>query len=234
MMDEIDRSAFKRLNIFMLILLGVSLLISALSWGYVPDQMIVPEGINLGTPGPDGQVATRAELLLGMSGGMALLTIVFAVIPLIEPRRANLLRSSTAYMYVCGGIGIMVLALHGMLVASQVVADIDMTPPMLIVLGIFTAVIGNFLGKVRSNFMFGLRTPWTLASDLSWNRSHRLAGKVTMAFGVMLPLGLVFLPLDRWISIWATAFGVSILGLVVYSFIVWRADPDKRNWGMKD
>src|SRR5919204_301408 len=40
---------------------------------------------------------------------------------------------------------------------------------------LFFAVLGNVIGKVRSNFWMGVRTPWTLASPKVWERTHRLA-----------------------------------------------------------
>ncbi len=33
--------------------------------------------------------------------------------------------------------------------------------------GVVLVVLGNYLGKLRSNFLVGIRTPWTLSSELS-------------------------------------------------------------------
>ena len=43
-------------------------------------------------------------------------------------------------------------------------------------IGLMFIVLGNYMGKVRKNFFIGIRTPWTLASDEVWNRTHRLGG----------------------------------------------------------
>src|SRR5262245_17683179 len=40
---------------------------------------------------------------------------------------------------------------------------------------LFFALLGNVLGKVKRNFFMGVRTPWTLASETVWTRTHRLA-----------------------------------------------------------
>jgi uncharacterized membrane protein len=32
------------------------------------------------------------------------------------------------------------------------------------------------MGKIRPNWFVGVRTPWTLSSKLSWDKTHRLAG----------------------------------------------------------
>jgi uncharacterized membrane protein len=37
-------------------------------------------------------------------------------------------------------------------------------------------VFGNYLGKTTKNFWLGIRTPWTLASDEVWLKTHRLSG----------------------------------------------------------
>lgn len=68
-------------------------------------------------------------------------------------------------------------------------------------LGILFIVLGNYLGKVRRNFFLGIRTPWTLASEEVWQRTHRLAawlfvlaGAVTLAGSLVGWGGYVLLP----------------------------------------
>jgi uncharacterized membrane protein len=53
--------------------------------------------------------------------------------------------------------------------------------------GISLAVIllGNVFGKLRRNFWFGVRTPWTLADERVWYATHRLAGKTMVAGGLL-------------------------------------------------
>ena len=77
--------------------------------------------------------------------------------------------------------------------------------------------------------MFGMRTPWTLASDLSWNRTHRLTGRLWVAGGLVL--ALLSLAGARGEVLAGTLFGwliVTMVGAVVYSYRVWARDPDRR------
>lgn len=80
-------------------------------------------------------------------------------------------------------------------------------------------VIGNYMGKVRKNFFIGIRTPWTLASDEVWSRTHRLAGRVFMVCGVLLAVSafLQSMPLALIGVIVALAFVP-----VVYSYLLYR------------
>jgi uncharacterized membrane protein len=112
--------------------------------------------------------------LFFVPGLMLGLTLLFLFVPRIEPRRTHLLLSSRAYRAVWLA---MVLALAGLQVFQIRAAfgeELSMEKWHGIGLGALFIVIGNFLGKVRSNFLFGVRTPWTLSSELSWNKTHRL------------------------------------------------------------
>ncbi len=156
---------------------------------------------------------------------------LFALIPRIEPRRANLERSASAYRTTA----LATLALLGGVQVAIVLAGIGHPVPvgMLIGIGIgaLFAVIGNVLTTVRSNFLFGVRTPWTLTSDLSWDRTNRLVGRLFVVAGLtMIVLGLIGQS--------ELLFGVMIAWVVViltvgfvYSYRVWKSDPNRRTSG---
>lgn len=93
-------------------------------------------------------------------------------------------------------------------------------------LHVFLAIVGNYVTTSRS-MLSGLPTPWNLRSDLSWRKSHRLAG-----------YGLVLLALiSAAATLAAGEFQEHVLGIgmiillasfAVYSWWVWRSDPDRR------
>ncbi len=56
------------------------------------------------------------------------------------------------------------------------------------------ALAGGQLGKLRSNFMIGIRTPWTLADDRVWERTHRLARWPVMLAGLAIVLAALAAP----------------------------------------
>lgn len=51
--------------------------------------------------------------------------------------------------------------------------------------GLFMAVVGNYLGKLRRGRWVGIRTPWTLADDEVWLRTHRLGGWLLVPTGAL-------------------------------------------------
>ena len=89
-------------------------------------------------------------------------------------------------------------------------------------MGILFIVIGNYLGKIRSNYMMGIRTPWTLSSDLAWDKTHRLGGKLFMLAGLLLLLSALFLPVTWWVYVMLGTLFPMLIVLFVYSYLVWR------------
>src|SRR5579872_2159905 len=119
--------------------------------------------------------------------------------------------------------GVVLLLLILQLAATAIAMNmpVDMTFVITLALSLLFIVIGNFLGKIRRNLSgIGIRTPWTLANDTVWERTHRLGGWLFVAVGL---LGLVcsFIPAIRLISIIGGVLLVSVI-TVVYSYIVYQ------------
>jgi uncharacterized membrane protein len=89
------------------------------------------------------------------------------------------------------------------------------------------AVVGNVLGKVRSNYFLGVRTPWTLSSEYSWRKTHRLTGLLMTAVGLVSFVIGLFAPLPLLGGVLVGgALLVAAIG-IGYSYIAWRADKEK-------
>lgn len=88
-----------------------------------------------------------------------------------------------------------------------------------VAVGLVFVVLGNYMGKLTKNFFIGIRTPWTLASDRVWSRTHRLAGWLFVLAGLAMIVGsLAGMP-----PVWAIAMLLSAALIpVVYSYFVYR------------
>lgn len=96
------------------------------------------------------------------------------------------------------------------------------------VLWLILGLVGSVLGKVAPNGMVGVRTPWTYASRLSWDKTNRLAGRLFLGAGLAGVLCAPFTP--QPIGMQASIMMVLIIAglLVLESWRVWRRDPDRR------
>lgn len=171
---------------------------------------------------PDAFAGKWVALLMP-AGMTAVLSLIFYVLPAIEPRRQNLARSQGPYLW--GWTALLMIAWVIMFVLAATARGWDIPVHRVIAggVGLLLVLVGNQLGKSRSMFLFGLRTPWTLDDEEVWIKSNRLAGKLMVAAGLamiiaaLLPISSVALGIIAGVGV---AVGVGVP--VVHSFILWR------------
>ncbi|MCB9434034.1 MAG: SdpI family protein [Ardenticatenaceae bacterium] len=200
------------------------LLISAWAWGQIPADAQVP--VHWNAAGEVDRYGGKVEGLLLSPIITAGLMVLVAFITRIEPRRGNFLQSEKAFTMFWYVLLLFFLMLH--VTTTGIALGYNIPLPLVIGVGIglMFIVLGNFMGKIRSTYTFGIRTPWTLDSDLSWNKTHRLGGKLFMATGALVLLTAVLGSsiLMFWVLMGGILITVSVS--MVYSYIVWKNDPD--------
>lgn len=163
------------------------------------------------TPKPWGQFL----IPLTMTGTYLLLL----VLPGISPRGYRFESFRGAWEIVRAAILAFLLFVHAVILLSAVGAGIATDRAMEVGTGLLLVVLGNYMGKLTKNFFVGIRTPWTLASDEVWLRTHRLGGKLFLAAGLVLfaagLTGLGFVPA-------VVAVGAAALVSVAYSYVLYR------------
>ena len=144
--------------------------------------------------------------------------------PLIDPRRENYNKFTSAYDITVAATLLLLFVMHLIVLALGLgyhVAIARLGPAML---GALFLIIGNVMPLARSNFMFGLRTPWTLSNDRVWTRTHRLAGYTMSGAGLLIIAAAVVLRPDVINDVVIAAIVTAIAGPVVYSYITWKRE----------
>jgi uncharacterized membrane protein len=121
----------------------------------------------------------------------AAVSAIMAITPFLDPRKQNLAVGRKAYVVTWISVTtLMTLVTAGVAFgmvkgASQPFNTSDMVRWIIAGVAVLFVVMGNYMPKTRASFMFGVRTPWTLSSDMAWERTHRLAGRLFMVAGVL-------------------------------------------------
>ena len=166
----------------------------------------------------DGYIARDPGVAL-LFGLPVFCWVLMKIIPRISPKGfrtdefsevLNILQ--VALVVFMSGIGVAVL------VESRE-GGLDMTNYVLVATGGLLIVIGNYLGKVRKNFFIGIRTPWTLASDEVWSKTHRLGGWCLVFAGVVILLSGVFGVNE---NVMAFIIVPTVIAPVLYSYLLYR------------
>jgi uncharacterized membrane protein len=152
-------------------------------------------------------------ILPGFMFGMVGLTLL---LPLVSPRQFSVDGFRDTYAFC------MALA-QGLLLFLQVVfllAAMNGGVPFgrLLVGGImpFIVLLGNVLGKIRRNFWMGIRTPWTLADQGVWERTHRLGAWLFVIAGLV---GLAEVLAD--LPLYLPLAGLVVAGFVPVIYSLW-------------
>jgi uncharacterized membrane protein len=153
----------------------------------------------------------------------AILSLLFHFLPAIEPRRKNLARSQGPYLWGWASLLIIAWAIMFVVAATALGWAIPVNRVIVGAVGLILMLIGNQLGKSRSMYMFGLRTPWTLDDEEVWIKSNRLAGKLMVLAGLamfvvaLLPIPPAAIGIVAGVGI---ALGVGVP--VIHSYVMWR------------
>lgn len=198
----------------------------------------LPAGIDIPLNWGTDHMGSRAEAIvllwvLPVISGLVALLMAFA--PTIDPRKDNIEKGRKAYLVVW--VSVMVLMAFvtvGVSLAMLKGAGHDFDSRGLVRwiianCALLFVVIGNYLPKTRSSFIFGVRTPWTLSSDIAWEKTHRLAGRLFIAAGVFGFIG-AFVLNGLWLALQLSALAMTAaLISVIYSYFAWRSADDRED-----
>ncbi len=130
--------------------------------------------------------------LLIMPGTMVLMLVLGLLLPWLSPIRFKIEPFRPTYEYILMLVMLLFAYLSSIILASYLGFEIDLMTWLVGGCLILLTAIGNVLGKVKRNFYVGIRTPWTLASDQVWDRTHRVGAWLFVAGGL---IGLALLVL---------------------------------------
>lgn len=111
---------------------------------------------------------------------------------------------------------------------SAAAADInaDVTRIAAVAIGIVLIVLGNFMPKISRNKLFGLRTTWTLSSDIVWQKSNRLCGICGVVCGLLIVLAAVVLPSSAALIVCILLFAAWVIASVIGSYRYYKTEQN--------
>lgn len=199
------------------ILVIINIIVGLWAYPKLPDQ--VPSHWNI-----EGQVDGYS----GAFGGAFFLPLIilgvyvmFWVIPRIDPKRANYLKMGRVFWIVSTTL-VVFLSLMYWGTLAVALGYFDTLPRWYFSgIGVIFILLGNYFGKIKFNYTFGIRTPWTLANEEVWTKTHRFAGPLWVIGGILMTLAGI-LPAE-WTG---PLFGIVMCMIAVvpmaYSYIVYR------------
>jgi uncharacterized membrane protein len=212
-----------------LAMLAAMFILAATAWPWAPDRIPV-HWTFFGLPDRFGG---KWEGLLSVPLEALVLYVFLLLLPRIDPRRAN-------YDAFSGPYTIIRTALVGAMLSLDVFIHFQIRGwsvgtrlVMPVVAGTMIMIFGNYLPKLKSNWFIGIRTPWTLSSEESWRKTHRLGGRLFVICGAVIIITSVLAPEQGRVVLFG-AMIPAILATTVYSYFVWRNDPRRITRGERE
>ena len=186
------------------------ILIGVLFWDRLPDVMVTHFGIDNQANG----FSSKAIAVFGLPLLCLAILWVGAVFTAHDPKKQNI--SPKLF-----SLGLWVIPIVSCLAAATIytvnlghTADVSYVGGLFV--GLLLTVVGNYVPKARQNYTIGIKLPWTLANEENWNRTHRFAGYLWVAGGILT----LVLTLCRALppGVMAAVFAVAVLLPFCYSF----------------
>jgi uncharacterized membrane protein len=203
-----------------LIFTFIPLIVNLIAYPHMPDKVPVHWGIT----GEPNRYGSKMEQLT-MSALPLVLFLFLNYLPSIDPKKESYKKHSNAYSIINFVIilFLIILNLTGLFSALGYNMQFQIIVPVL--MGILFIVLGNFMTQIRHNYFFGIRTPWTLASEYVWKKTHRFGGYIFVVIG-LVPLSSLFIgPVGMYLFLGAMLIGIAMI--LIYSYLVFKKEEHK-------
>lgn len=147
--------------------------------------------------------------------------VLMLVAPSLDPKKASYQRFAGAYNVIRWSIIAIMSLLHIVVLMAGLGYNIDVGRVVQPAISVMFILIGNQMGRFKHNYFVGIRTPWTLANEEVWRKTHRVSGPIWVVGGFLGLLG-TWLPAPYNFTIMMVAIiGASLVSLV-YSYVVFK------------
>ena len=199
-----------------ILLTVVSLLLSLTVFSSLPEQ--IPAHWNV--HGTVDRFAPKLTVFI-FPGIIFLITILFQFMRRTDPNSDNYDKFQREYHRYTFVIGLVFFAVQIMTIAAAFRMDFNVNLIFCLGIGSLFIFIGNLLPKTKHNYFIGIRTPWTLADEQNWFRTHRLAGKIWVLGGLIVAL-TALAPESVQVPVFLTILAVMVVTPFVYSYTEFR------------
>lgn len=148
------------------------------------------------------------------------LYLILTFVPFIDPFWRRIKERYNIFLILRDCMMICMLAFFVVLLLSARAGHLSKTG-MGAAFGLVFVLFGNYMPKLPRNFFFGIRSPWTLASDEVWKRTHAVGGW----FWVMAGLIIIIMSLggvDFGLTMMVVLIPLVLFTGIVYPFYLYK------------
>lgn len=149
------------------------------------------------------------------------LYILMVFLPNLDPKKSSYLKHEKAYAMVQTSIIIFLVAIHWLTIIIALGYDVNIGRVIRVGLGLLFVIMGNYMSQIRHNYFFGIKNPWTLASEEVWTKTHRLGGYGFVLSGIIAFLSAFLQDPAAFKMMMIGIFG-PLIGVNIYSYLLYQ------------
>lgn len=189
--------------------LFLAFIAAGLLWNSLPDIMASHWNVNDQVDGTMSKFWGVFILPLVLAGMM----LLFFMIPQIDPLKANIEEFRPTFNLFITLTNLFMVYVYALSLAWNLGARFNMSEMIAPGIGLIFIGSGYLIMKAKRNYFIGIKTPWTLANDLVWDKTHALGGKLFILSGVAIVFSIF---IGRYAFLVTM---VSVFGVVIFSFV---------------
>ena len=178
----------KNIQILIIGLILVSFLIGAYLYPYMPEKMASHWDANGSV---DGYMPKLWGLFL-LPVISVILFLVYMLIPKIDPLKGNIEKFRGHFDVFILLLFVFLFYVHMLTMLWNLSYRFNIIQLLAPAFGLIIYCAGIMMENAKQNWFIGVRTPWTLSSEVVWDKTNKLAGKLFKVAGVLAVMGLIF------------------------------------------
>ena len=179
----------KKSNIYNFILTIIAFLIPIIFYNKLPNLMPSHFGIS-------GQVDSYINKNVGAFLAPVIMIAIWigmVYLPKVDPRRSHYAKFAKSYGLILSLLITFFFIIQLVIISVSLGVNVPVNKVIPFTVGLMFIVIGNYMPKSKSNFFYGIKTPWTLSSETSWRKTHKLGGILFVLSGIVIAIiSLIF------------------------------------------
>ncbi|MFH0876299.1 MAG: SdpI family protein [archaeon] len=214
--------AFRKIYLFLAFILFLSFGLSIFFYRNMPDLVATHWD-------QEGAVNGYMQKSIGvffMPFLLFILAVVLLAVPRFDPLKKNIEKFEKQYNSFLAVLFLFMLVIHvhtimwniGFKINTNIIISASFFP-------LFYA-IGFLCENSKRNWSIGVRTSWTLSSDVVWDKTNKLAGKMFKASGILSLIGIIFSDYSIYFMLAPIIF--SSIFVSIYSYVIFKKSQKQK------
>lgn len=212
-----ENNKFKLKNeLPLILLLIVSFAISFYFYPMLPDRIPTHWNFKGEIDGYSGKTAgTFLMPILNL-----VIYVLFIFLPALDPKKENYKLFESTYRYFRYLFHIFFFGMQVLIITAALGYAVDTGRFVMLGISLLFMLMGNVMGRLKHNYFIGIKTPWTLANEEVWKRTHRLSAYLWTGFG--LAGAIMAILKTNPVVIFLTILIIPTMVPLVYSYAIFK------------